>query len=47
VGGHTDPSSGILSEGGVGVGPLSCVCNSVSSKGGVVGGRKAFEGPFA
>ena len=43
MGGHTDPSSGILSERGVGVGPPS----HVSSKGGVVGGRKAFEGPLA
>jgi len=43
VGGRTDPSSGISSKGGVGVGPLSCVL----SKGGVVGGRKAFKGPLA
>jgi len=42
VGGHTDPSSGILNKGGVCVGLPS----RVSSKSGVVGGRKAFEGPL-
>ena len=43
MGGHAGPLSGILSEGGVGVGPPS----RVSSEGGIVDGRKAFEGPLA